>query len=220
MKINYVMPLLLLMLAIIVSGCISLEADDNVQRDGSSQITMKIDMTQLRTFVLAMNSSAKSSDFDMEMERQGCANLTASIAQDTRIAECKVTDGVLYVKGTKAAGAPNVTFTKEEAFPYTTYYYSPSQMTALPGTINATSVAQLKALNAKLTYAITMPGEVYETSGKIENGKAVFDLLDTALSEKTMYAKSRELNAALLLPAILVPLLVIIAVIIFLRRRR
>lgn len=209
--------LLGLLSALLLAGCVKIDFDQAVDRDGGSFITERIDMSAL----VAM-SEQYGGDSDMS---DICVNITSGQSG----LGCEYDDGVVTVNKSIKPGEGKYTFTKTSELPYTVYTLEVRTLPELadpeeldssgsaPGTAKdfkdpeaKTSAATLKTAGAAITYTVSMPGEIYSAEGgKIADGKAEFDVLDLMSEGEYIVVKSRELDllvvggAAVLLLAVI-----------------
>src|SRR4030095_2696624 len=198
--------LVILGFAILLFGCVEIGYHHKVERNGNSAITETIDLSGL----LAMsNSTGQPADV--------CINVTKG---ETDV-KCTFKDGVLNVSRTFSETDGYYTFSKSSEFPNIIYTL---EVRKLPPVVDQSaggtgapaldadfkspgskvSSKTLDAAGAEISYEVEMPGEIYSAeNGKIEDGKAVYNVLDLMDDGEYIVVRSRELDMQSLLLAAL-----------------
>jgi hypothetical protein len=199
--------------ALLLSGCISIDYTQKLDRDGNSVMTETIDMSVLLS---AGSQYASASD-----QLSGiCVNITKG---ETDV-NCTYRDGVINVSKVMLLRENQYNFSKSSEFPYTVYTL---EIRKLPELIKSDSLSSnagsdtqtdsdfkassaklgattLKTAGASLTYSVEMPGDIISAeNGEIAadaNGKkyAKFDVLELMTDGKYLVVKSKELDMPLL----------------------
>jgi hypothetical protein len=194
-------------LVLLLSGCITMEYEQKVERDGSSVIKQKIDLSAL----LAMGNETGPDPFE---------NICINITKGETDISCTYEKGVVSVAKSYRAADGVYTFTKSSEFPYITYTLEIRKLPQIgqsggegagqmgggdqlgsdfKSPDSRPAAASMKAIGAKITYTVYMPGEVISAeNGKIVEGKAEYDVLDLMDDGEYIVVKSRELDVLML----------------------
>jgi hypothetical protein len=211
--------------AVLLAGCVTIEYEQIVDRDGGSVITERIDLSAL---VAMSEQYGEESDLSTI-----CVNITKGQSD----VDCKYDNGIITVKKSFKASDGKYMFTKTSELPYTVYTLevrelpdlfdsesldeSGSTSTDFKSAEAKTAAASLKTAGAELTYNVSMPGEIYlAENGEIKNGKAQFDVLELMSSGEYIVVKSRELDLMVVGGAIVVLVVVIGAVAFFVLKKK
>jgi hypothetical protein len=189
--------LLLPALCILLAGCISVEYDQAVHRDGSSLITENVDLNAL----LALSNVSQMAS--------PCQNITGG--EDVA---CTYSDGVLSLSQNFTADSGAYSFNRTFEFPYVIYTLEARRLPQLADTTaeatgslaGSTNVSgnfsspssrlagpTLRAAGVQITYVIEMPGEIFEAqNGQVTDGRAKYDVLELMSKGKDIVVRSRE----------------------------
>jgi hypothetical protein len=181
---------------LLFSGCVTLEMRQKISPDGtvSGNMSMRADMNSL--YVLMNITPDQYALADTQMKDSVC-NASAFEAQNLNNVKCDVKNAILTISAdVKSEKLNDTVFSKKSGLPYTEYWYTPSAV-ALERSLPTSQLQQIQgmqSLGSNMTLIIEMPGDIYETNGKIVGKAVVFDLLDLLVKETTPSIKSRELN--------------------------
>lgn len=204
--------LVLLVASIILfAGCISVDIQQKVEKDGSSTITQKLDMTGLLAYAKSMSNGSSSTDMDKSMS-EICVNVTK---KDSTVI-CKTEGGVVTMTKKVTAADAGYEFSTGSRFPYTVYTFKTETMPqassdsgimgSAGGAISSksskftdaamkSSAMMLKAANAKISYTIEMPGTItVAKNGEIVDGKASYNVLTLMENGEAVEVESQELD--------------------------
>lgn len=202
---------------LLLSGCISMDTQQKVEKDGSSTITQKIDMSGLVAYAKSMNGSVGNSSISAGV---GFSEVCVNETRDDSALKCTYDEqGIILMEKKVVAADVGYEFKAESQFPDIVYTFSTDTMPQLtkkkgvgsvggaaPGamddkpikfTDSATkgSMAMLKMANVKIDYTIEMPGElVSAANGEIKDGKAHYDVMKLIDDGKNVKVVSRELD--------------------------
>jgi hypothetical protein len=205
------------LLAILFAGCVNIDYQQVVDRDGGSVLTEKIDLSAL----IAMSQQYGSNESDFSTI---CINITKGQSS----IDCRYDDGIITVKKSLKASDGQYTFTKSSELPYTVYTLEVRKLPNIvdtkdlegSGTAGDTSVdfkstqaktaaATLKTAGAGMTYNVSMPGDIYSAEhGEIKGGQAHFDVLELMSNGDYIVVKSHELDLVVVGAAVLALLVV------------
>jgi len=209
-----VMILFSLLLVVIFSGCVQVTYYQKLHQDGSSDIQIEMDLNKIYLMSSSFNQSMTMADFDAQMEKQVCSNITQ---ENLTAVKCSVKNAKAVMSG-KLDKTPG--FEKEDGLFETVYNYKIEGIGNTGANELAKNVSMLKAVGAEVKYIVEMPGEVVETNGKVENkSKVEFDLLDVLSKNETPYVKSKETKFVTII-AIVIGIIVIIALALILTKRK
>jgi len=201
---------------LLLSGCISMDTRQKVEKDGSSTITQKIDMSGLVAYAKSMNGSTGNSSISAGASfSEVCVNET----RDDSTLKCTYDEqGIILMEKKVVAADVGYEFKAESQFPNTVYTFSTDTMPQLTkkkgiGSVGAApgagedkpvkfadsatkgSMAMLKMANVKIDYTIEMPGELVSAeNGEIKDGKAHYDVMKLIDDGQNVRVVSRELD--------------------------
>lgn len=201
--------------ALLLSGCVTIDFTQKVDRSGNSVIMEKIDLDAL----LSMNQEYADSEGEL-------SDSCRSISENGNGSACSYDSGILIINRSFLANesAYFYSFNKSSEFPYVIYTLEVRRLPQMVGPeaigTDASSAphvdsdftdpsarlsaATLKTAGAAMTYSIEMPGEITGAeNGEIvtdANGKktARYDVLKLMADGKYMAVRSRELDTVLL----------------------
>jgi hypothetical protein len=208
------MILIFAVMLLMLFGCVKINMTQKVETDGSSTMTMVMDMTKL---IELSPDSAKTNP---------CDNQNETILQG---GTCTYSNGVMTV--TTKGDPTKYKFTTESGIIETKYRFempfSELSKTASSGdssgmdtnSLNTPEakqqLAQMKSMGVEMNYTVEMPGTITSAEGgKISGNKATFDLLEMFASETTpnsIVIESTTMNTTML-AAGLVGLVIVILV--------
>ncbi|MBD3389922.1 hypothetical protein GF415_03115 [Candidatus Micrarchaeota archaeon] len=201
---------------VLVSGCVSIGLEQELNKDGTSLVTEEIDLSGFISAASEMgnDSSTSASDFE-EMALEACEPF-----QDDPETECtySLQDYTLTVSKEITPEEGGYTFTQEADFPNVKYVFQTDQLPKIDvnlelggeaggeaedmeeETIRFTdsdapqTAASMKMMSVDITYTIIMPGEITEARNGIINdeGEAVYDVLDLMEEKQTIKVTSEE----------------------------
>ncbi len=205
-------PLLLTgLLALMLSGCISLEFTQKVERNGDSVITETMDLSAL----LSAGGEYSLGESDLS---GACANLTA---QEPGL-NCTAEGGIVTLSKRISAAEGGYLFNRTSEFPYAIYtleihrvpqFVESSSMTsasadALDSDFESPSARMaantLRAAGASVKYSVEMPGEIISAeNGEMVAGeggrmRAEYDIVSLMSEGKFIVVRSREYDVAML----------------------
>jgi len=199
--------------ALFLSGCISIDYTQKVDRDGNSVMTENVDLSAL----LSMNKDFASSESQLS---GACENIT----KNGTVSQCSYDSGVMTITKSVKASDNLYIFNKTSEFPYTVYTLEVRRVPQIVSSEGLSSgagsapqvdsdfkdpssklgAATLKAAGASMTYSVEMPGDIISAQdGEIvvdSYGKktAKFDVLDLMSEGEYLVVKSKELDTMLL----------------------
>ncbi len=175
-------PLLLIgLMAILLSGCITIDYNQKVDRDGGAVITQKMNFSGL--LALGNGSSASMSDLSGV-----CENVTEGQSG----IDCAYADGVVTLNKSVGADEGVYLFNRSSEFPYVIYTLEvrkapqlvESEVSAQGGAgagmpadtdfkdpSSKLAATTLRTAGAKMTYTVEMPGELMSA----ENGEIILE---------------------------------------------
>lgn len=201
---------------ILVSGCVSIGLEQELNKDGTSVVTEEIDLSGFMSAAAEMgnDSSTSSSDFE-EMALEACEPF-----EDDPEAECtySLSDYTITVSTETTPEEGGYTFTSEADFPNVKYVFQTDQLPKIDVNLDLggeaggeaeemeeeiirftdsdapQSAASMKMMGVEITYTIIMPGEITEARNGIinEEGEAVYDVLDLMEEQQTIEVTSEE----------------------------
>ncbi len=198
------------LLIVLLSGCVSVGYEHQLDRDGSSLIIQKI---ALSSTMMDYISSSGGSDSDLAAV---CENMTTSEPD----VNCTYSDGVFTLTKEVPSNNTLYAFTKTSEFPYAVYTL---EVRKLPELVESeteaigsdalgeestsdfkdpsskSGAASMKSMGASISYTVVMPGELVSAeNGEIEqvgNVKvARYDVLKLMEDGEYIAVKSRELD--------------------------
>ncbi|NPA21977.1 MAG: hypothetical protein GXN92_00110 [Candidatus Micrarchaeota archaeon] len=208
--------LILLAGLLILSGCIDIVIEEQVDREGNAVIKQTFYLERFVSLLAEMNESVDKEQLFQEMVEpweKSCAlaNLDYNYTEMLEnISECGVIEeemAVYFVTKPVPVETFNQSFEKKEEL-FFTYY-----ILTVPGIEDASS--EMEAY-LNLTYYITMPGEIKETTAGEVLNKSSVKLTIGDLAEDVVI-KSKELNILPIL--ILVVVIGLIVVLVVLKRK-
>jgi len=224
---------LLAIVALLFAGCVEMTVSQTVEKDGSSVAAMSVDASK-------MSEAVGESDWTETEETDlsdSCANVT-----DLAVS-CTATRTSFSVS--KRFSTPESSgfyeFVVENGFPDVVYTLTvkklPVSSFGLPSEDDensqalgkefssgaaAESVSMMKMMGIKLSYDVTVPGEIVSATpgGKVSANNAKFDLLDVLDEEENIVVKSRELNLPYVAGAAIILLAIIACAAWFVSKRK
>jgi hypothetical protein len=213
-----------LMLSLLFAGCVKIEYEQILDRDGSSVITERLDLSAL---------VALSEQYG---EKSDLASICVNITKGQSDIDCKYDEGIVTVKKSFKAG-DGYSFTRTSELPYTVYTLELRKLPDLfdsesleggadtssdfKGPKAKTAATTLKTAGAEVTYSVSMPGEIFlAKNGEIKSGKAEFDVLGMMSDGEYIIVKSREPDIVLIGGAAAVLVIVIGAAAFFLLKKK
>jgi len=212
------------LLSILLLGCIDIEYNQDVDRSGNSVITEKINFT-------ALIEASKEQNQTPPDYSSICINATKGRSD----IYCAYEDGVVTVRKNFTEDDGNYVFEKSSEFPNIVYTLEVRRLPDLGNTDDLgqtdtsadfksaearNSAATLRAVAVKITYVVSMPGEIYSAeNGKMVDGAAEFDVLERMSEGEYIVVKSRELD---IVPLAAIGLAILIAgglVVFFLKKK-
>lgn len=203
-----------LFILLIFAGCINLSYNQKFDRDGSSLIIQKMDLSQVVALSQSYQNYQKPGQTSIdEQMKETCQNLTKHDSGAT----CDYANGVLAISKKIDIKDADYAFTKENKFPNIVYNV---KISSLPKTVESSSLSQqagstgqsldikfsdpksktsassFKLLKATLNYSIQMPGTIVTAAngGKIENNIANYDVIDLMDKGQNIDVTSQELD--------------------------
>jgi hypothetical protein len=200
--------------ALFLSGCVSINYTQKVDRDGNSVMTENVDLSAL----LSLNKDFASSESQLS---GACDNIT----KNGSVSQCSYASGVMTITKSVKASDNLYIFNKSSEFPYTIYTLEVRRVPQIVSSEGLSSGAgsapqvdsdfkdpsaklgatTLRAAGASMTYAVEMPGEITSAdNGEVvvdSSGKktARFNVLDLMEDGNYLVVKSKELDMVLLL---------------------
>ncbi|MFP3950059.1 MAG: hypothetical protein ACLFUZ_03125 [Candidatus Micrarchaeia archaeon] len=201
---------------VLVSGCVSIDLEQELKKDGTSVVTEEIDLSGFISAASEMgnDSSTSASDFE-EMALEACEPFESDAE-----AECtySLSDYTITVSKEITPEEGGYTFTRQAEFPNVEYVFQTDQLPKVDvnleldeaaggeapamedETIRFTdsdapqTAASMKMMSVEITYTILMPGEITEARNGIINdkGQAVYDVLDLMEEQQTIKVTSEE----------------------------
>jgi hypothetical protein len=214
---------LFILSALLLSGCINVQINHTITEDGTGEIEMIYDMSQIMGMVAGM---AQSGGQEAPSEETTCAQMTNGSKLDNL--ECRMTSqGVFVLKGTIDM-VENGYLTIEEKDGKKVYSFSLDNIEPMlaSNAENADSVvpsdddesiAQAKQMGANYTYTLTMPGKIVQAEiGSVEGNTLTIDMLEEAgnIKGKTIISEAEGSGFANMLIIIIGAVLLLIVVIV------
>lgn len=205
----------LLLAAIMLAGCISLEVEQKVNRDGSSVVTQRIDLSG---FISMAESQGAFEDSDALENMTNEMNDYCTEVESQSDADCTYSESsyVLVVTKTVTPDEAGYEFEKSYEFPNVVYTLKAEQLpdmglddlslgedgSSLGGGTPARfddpemkqSIASIKMMGVEMEYTIEMPGQITEAkNGEIDDdGRAVYDVVELIEDGKNVEVTSSE----------------------------
>jgi hypothetical protein len=218
-------PLASLLMTLLLAGCIQLEVSDSIASDGTLTRSVAVDWSAMAAIAQQFNATnATSTPTDCESTVK---NMTEDGFFDVT---CDASASKLTVSGKKSLKGDPSFETVGELF-YTKYRYKPFADKMMSGfTTELTSgmaqagtsmsPAQLKQMGLVMNYSVIMPGSVTAAGkGKADGNKVAFDLLEVQVA-KSDVVESQELNVLNIAGIGITAIIVIIALLVILFRRK
>jgi len=203
--------LLLGLMAMLISGCVSLDFRQKVERNGDSVFTESIDLSTLL-------SAGSQYGADEAVLSKTCENITA---KDSAI-NCSYDGGVITISKKVAAQDGGYMFNRSSEFPYVVYtlevrkvpqFVESDTFSSAPAGATDTdfkspsaklTAATMKTAGASISYKVEMPGELVSAENgdivKNEDGIAYaeYDVLGLMSEGEYIVVKSREYDVLML----------------------
>jgi len=211
--------MLLLLVSFLLVGAITRQYVHEQGADGSAVLTVKM-------------KTAALGAVDYEKIANLCPQYKCSIDKDSFSISAELTKGPYY-KFYNDYGFPYITYTLEiNAIPDDVLAEKTAELLKAAGenvgggveasdiTAKNTELADMLRRTGDMSYTVVMPGEVTETSVGQKNGNTASFMLSQAYAQGgPVVIKSRQLNTAYLLGALLIIALIILSAYFFLQKR-
>ncbi|MFW5704998.1 MAG: hypothetical protein ACOCXG_04075 [Nanoarchaeota archaeon] len=182
-KKNRYFLILLIFLSLFFSGCVSISVNQELTDEGNSDITITYDFSamikQMNEMAAQFNSTPSENEDVPTCE--GFENLSEKTGFNCNMAE----EGILILTGNWQSGGEY--FNVKKSFTKTTYEYDAIEVFDILNAlsededekIEKESLSQMKMLNPKLKYELTMPAKITSAEvGDINENKVKIDIFD------------------------------------------
>ncbi len=208
---RFIITFTLASLPLIAAGCINVNLDQTIEKDGSSAVTIENDLSQLASLgdlddssfgaAEGLPASDKISEFTENIST-ACDDFDSETALERPV--CEVRDNVVTMSGNIQLSEE--VFEVKKSIPYTTYRYDLKNAFSLlretggdqAEQLDRDGIKEMKAgadlIGMKMTYSLTMPAEISSADVGDINGTQlevdIFDLVD----DEGLYVEAQDLN--------------------------
>lgn len=202
------------------SGCISLDINQEIKENGTSNIELIYDLSQIEEQMKSFqndlnNSSISNSNNTEENEIDFCNDIREDNPENFNFNCEEVEENIIKLTGDFDT---NSYFQKNESLFKTTYTFDAififsilGQIGGEEGKITPESLSEMRILNPDLSYTIKMPGEISKSEvGRISKSTVKLDLFELDKKESVLIIAEKKNNTIFIIGSILILLIIIV----------
>lgn len=245
MKWKNISLILILISVLFISGCISMDVKQKINRDGTSEIEIIYDLSAILGMAEQLgNSSGQQGNISVgEGSKENFTQACEGFNKEMKLknAKCVTTEDYKIIINFDTSLENNPAFKVSRSIPYITYEYDVKNvyniLSDLPS-VNQGGTGEsqqekfsdeeliqaksMKAMGVKYSYTLEMPGKISKTDvGNVQENKVVIDMFDM-IGKEHIYVQSKELNLLYDLAIVAIILILVggAAILLLSKRRR